>query len=239
MRRLALAAAGAAALAGCGGEPGTERSLRVSAAASLKTAFESCAPNARLSFGGSDELAAQIRRGAKPDVFAAANTTLPEQLAAAGRLEKPEVFAGNRLVIAVPVQSRIRALSDLGRRGLRLAIGDADVPVGEYTRQVLARDPGGDAVRANVRSEEPDVGGIVAKVAQGAADAGFVYATDVEAAQGRLRGIELPPALRPDIAYALGVVQDAAHRTEARKFVRSVRSGRCAAALRRAGFTAP
>ena len=38
----------------------------------------------RLSFAGSDELAAQIRRGVKPDVYAAANTALPED-AARGR----------------------------------------------------------------------------------------------------------------------------------------------------------
>ena len=37
------------------------------------------------------------------------------------------------------------------------------------------------AILANVRSEEPDVGGITAKLTQGAVDAGFLYVTDVEA----------------------------------------------------------
>ena len=47
----------------------------------------------RFSFAGSDELAAQIRKGVKPDVFAAANTKLPEALAKEGRVETPVVFA--------------------------------------------------------------------------------------------------------------------------------------------------
>ena len=38
----------------------------------------------RLSFAGSDELAAQIQQGAQPDVYAAANTKLPDQLHAEG-----------------------------------------------------------------------------------------------------------------------------------------------------------
>ena len=79
----------------------------MSAAASLKSAFTEYGEqfqdaDARFSFAGSDELAAQIEQGVKPDVFAAANTKLPDALYAKGLVEKPTVFAGNRLVLAVP-----------------------------------------------------------------------------------------------------------------------------------------
>ena len=43
-----------------------------------------------------------------------------------------------------------------------------------------------------MRSNEPDVAGVVGKVAQGAVDAGFVYVTDVEATEGKLKAIDLP-----------------------------------------------
>ncbi len=83
--------------------------LTVSAAASLKQAFTEygkrfSGASARFSFAGSDELAAQIRQGVKPDVYAAANTKLPEELHAEGLVEMPTVFAGNRLVLAVTAQ---------------------------------------------------------------------------------------------------------------------------------------
>src|SRR5688572_23692479 len=105
MRTIAvLLATCALALAGCGGD---DETLTVSAASSLKTAltdygatFEDA--TARFSFAGSDELAAQIRKGARPDVFASANTKLPDELYEEGLAEKPVTFAGNRLVLAVP-----------------------------------------------------------------------------------------------------------------------------------------
>ena len=52
----------------------------------------------RFSFAGSDVLAAQIQQGARPDVFASANTTYPDELYQEGLVEKPVVFAANRLV---------------------------------------------------------------------------------------------------------------------------------------------
>ena len=90
------------ALAGCGDDEETAKPrLTVSAAASLKGAFEEYAKSfdaagVRYSFAGSDELAAQIRQGVKPDVYAAANTKLPDRLYEDGLVEKPTVFAGER-----------------------------------------------------------------------------------------------------------------------------------------------
>jgi molybdate transport system substrate-binding protein len=248
-RSAALATAGLAlALAGCGGSGGGGRpALVVSAATSLKQAFTSYgggfAPaHVRLSFGGSDELAAQIRAGAAPDVFASANTKLPQALFAAGKVDRPVVFAGNRLVIAVPANStKVRSLSDLARPGVQLAIGSPTVPIGAYTRKVLTRLPPARAraVLANVKSEEPDVGGIVGKVAEGAADAGFTYVTDVRAAGGRLRAVPIPAGLEPQVAYGVAVVRGTHHPEQARAFVRGLLSGAGRQALLRAGFQPP
>jgi molybdate transport system substrate-binding protein len=195
----------------------------------------------RLSFAGSDELAAQIRQGVKPDVYAAANTELPDDLRRRGLLEEPVRFATNELVLAVAKGSDIHSLSDLTRTDTKLAIGSASVPIGSYTRETLAKLPRGEerAILARVRSNEPDVKGIVGKVAQGAADAGFVYVTDVDAAAGKLRAIGLPAELRPTVVYAAGVVVGAREPERARGFVRGLVSGTCARALRPAGFGPP
>ena len=234
------------AVAGCGGEPSGPR-LTVAAAASLKQpltdygdSFEGA--DVRLSFAGSDQLAAQIRAGARPDVYAAANTALPDALFAEGLVERPVRFASNQLVVAVPAEgARVKRFEDLGRNGVTIATGSSSVPVGSYTNQALTRIPlrRRRPIVRNIRDREPDVSGIVAKVAQGAVDAGFVYATDVKALGGKLRAVELPERLQPDIAYAAAVVRGTQHPDEATRFLRDLVRGDGAHALKRAGFLAP
>ena len=245
MKALVVALA-ALALAGCGSASDASTGpLVVSAAASLQKAFTSYGfdgGDVRFSFAGSDQLAAQIRQGVKPDVFASANTKLPQQLYAAGLVEKPTVFAGNRLVLAVPASAqKVTSLKDVEQPGVKLAIGSATVPVGSYTRKVLAGLSAAERakVMANVRSEEPDVKGIVGKLTQGAVDAGFVYITDVRAAKGALRAIELPAALKPSAAYGIAVVKGARHVAAAKRFIAGLLHGAGERALRGAGFEPP
>jgi molybdate transport system substrate-binding protein len=258
MRRLLGAAAVVATLAlvpaGCGSGDDSSTSsssssgrLVVSAAASLQKAFTQYGEQfdrgrVRFSFAGSDELAAQIRQGVKPDVFASANTKLPDQLFAAGLVSKPTVFAGNRLVLAVPAKgARVTSLAGVEQPGVKLAIGSATVPIGSYTHMVLDRLPTDSKKRilANVRSEEPDVKGIVGKLTQGAVDAGFVYVTDVTATKGKLKAIELPAELKPSAAYGAAVVKGAKHPDDARKFIAGLVNGQGQSALRAAGFESP
>ncbi len=244
---VATIAAAITTLAGCGDSSGTEKDqLLVSGASSLTDAFTAYgkdfgAADVKLSFAGSDELAAQIRAGAGPDVYAAANTDLPDQLNADGLAGKPVVFASNRLVLAVPPSSEIRSVADLARPGTKLAIGSPSVPIGSYTRTVLSRldAPERDAILSKVRSEEPDVAGIIGKLTQGAVDAGFVYATDVEATGGRVKAIRLPARLQPSVAYGAAVITGASHPEEAAQFIDGLVSGQGAVALRKAGFEAP
>ena len=259
MRRLLLVvlAALVAVVVGCGGvvvnrtttTAGTARAdaggpLLVSAASSLTDAFERYAKqfddgDVRFSFAGSDELAAQLRQGITPDVFASANTSLPPALHDDGLVGPPRVFAANRLVLAVPARgSDITSIDDLERAGVKVAVGSATVPIGAYTHKVLdglAADARA-KILANVRSEEPDVKGIVGKLTQGAVDAGFVYVTDVAATHGALKAIELPASLRPSAAYAVAVVDGARHPSAARRFIDGLIDGTGQTALRDAGF---
>jgi molybdate transport system substrate-binding protein len=235
-----------AALAGCGGSD--QQELRVSAASSLQDAFTEYAAQAfpddhvRQSFAGSDALAAQIEQGARPDVFASANTAYPEALFEKGLVEKPIVFARNRLVLAVPAGSDLRSLADAAAPGTSVVIGDPEVPIGSYTREVLGRLPAPEsaAILENVRSQEPEVASIVGKLTEGAADAGFVYFTDVSAAGARLRAIPLPASLQPDVAYGVAVVRNAPDPELAKRFVRGLMpGGKAASLLGQAGFLPP
>jgi molybdate transport system substrate-binding protein len=233
---------------GQSGEAAEPTRLVVSAAASMTEALEACAPkfgatehaDVKLSFAGSDELAAQIRQGAKVDAYAAANTRLPDELYDEDLLGQPVEFATNEFVLAVPEDSDIDSVEDLTKEGTKIVIGSESVPIGEYTRETLAKLPPDQEkeILANVRSNEPDVKGIVGKLTQGAADAGFVYVTDVNATNGELKAIELADALEPRVTYAAGVVTEAEQPELAQELVDGLTEGACADALQEAGFGA-
>ena len=228
----------ALALAGCGG--GDDDALVVYAAASLTEVFEQLAPEARFNFAGSDELATQLREGADADLYAAASPRYPRELAAEGVVERPVVFATNRLVAVVPRDNpaAIHALADVARPGVRLVIGGEGVPVGDYTRELLAK-VGRTDVLERVVSEEEDVKGVLGKVRLGEADAGFVYATDARAASGDVAVIELPAAVQVPIEYPVALVRGTKRTDTARAFVSLLQSTRGRAELRAAGFGVP
>ncbi len=248
-----LAAAILALLAGCGGSDdptgsgGGGGKLVVSAASSLGDVFVEYAKSfsdadIKQSFAGSETLAAQIEQGARPDVFAAADTEYPNQLYRKGLVEKPQIFAGNRLTIAVPEDSVITSIDDLTKPGTKIVIGAKSVPVGSYTLEVLDRRPAAQRkeILDNVVSEEPEVAAVVGKVVQGAADAGFVYITDAKAAADQLKTILIPASLQPDAAYGVAILKDAPNPGLARKFVAGLFApGAGATELREAGFLPP
>jgi molybdate transport system substrate-binding protein len=237
-------------LAGCGssGDDSTagDGSLVVLGASSLTEAVGEYAESfagadVKTSFAGSDQLAAQIRQGAGADVFLSADTDYPAELFKEGLVEKPRRFAANALVIAVPADSNLYSFSDLARPGTKIVIGDPSVPVGSYTRTVLERLPTAprEAILGNVRSEEPEVSSVIAKIEQGAADAGFVYVTDAESAGDAVKTIEIPADLQPEVTYAGAVVADSGNPGAAEEFLDGLISGEGAEDLKRAGFLPP
>ena len=214
--------------------------LTVFAAASLTNVFPQIDGSQRYSFAGSNTLAAQITQGAPADVFASANTTLPWQLYAKGLVTKPIVFARNSLVLIVPRSNpaHIHSVSDLRKPDVKLVIAAPGVPVGDYTLKVLQNLKLTDALD-NVVSREPDVRGVLAKVALGEADAGFVYSTDARTVPGKVQTIRIPGWAKPVIAYAAAAVRSSPHLAAAQAWVKGLRSKAAQAKLLAAGFLPP
>ena len=242
MRRALLAFA-LVALAGCGGAAGggdTNDHATVFAASSLTEVFPQIDPAATYNFAGSDDLATQITEGAPADVFAAASTKYPDQLYDEGLVDKPEVFATNRLVLIVPKDNPagIQSVDDLRNPDVRLVIGAEGVPIGDYTRTVL-ENMGATDVLDQVVSDEDDVKGVVGKVSLGEADAGFVYVTDVKPVEDKVTAIELPAEAQAKVQYEIAVVKDAPHHDAAHQFVEQVLSEDGQAKLQAAGFGPP
>jgi molybdate transport system substrate-binding protein len=227
--------------------------LRVSAAASLTDAFRELAAayershpglTVELNFAGSQVLQTQIEHGARVDVFASADLAHAQALAKAGLLGPHRVFARNRLVVARPAgEGKVRRLEDLARPGIRLVVAGPSVPAGRYTAEALGKMSAGPfgagfrtSVEANVVSQETNVRAVLAKVALGEADAGFVYATDLVGARG-VAAIDIPEACNVIAEYPIGILRESAAPAEAAAFVDFVLSADGQAVLGRHGFT--
>ena len=215
--------------------------ITVYAATSLTQVFPHINRAPRYSFAGSDQLATQIRAGAPADVFASASPRQAELLYHDGLLRKPVVFATNKLTVIVPSSNpaTIHSVYDLRRHGVKVIVGTPTVPVGAYTRQVLDSLGITSDVTANVVDQEPDVKSIVAKIALGEGDAGFVYKTDARPAGTKVRSILIPRWAQPPIRYEIGIVKASKHRAAAAGFIKRVTSLRGRRLLVQAGFGLP
>lgn len=229
-----------------------EHHLVVFAAASLRDAFSSLEASFRrahpdvdltLEFAGSQELRTQLEHGAQADVFASADQRQMDQLARARLVSNPAVFALNAPVIVVSKGSApaIRSFEDLPS-AVRIVIGSPEVPIGRYTLQILDRAGarfGKDfrtRVEANVVSRELNVRQVLNKVSLGEAQAGIVYRTDANAAEGRVTVVSIPSDINVIAEYPIALVAAAPHPQLARAWIDLVLSEEGQAVLRNAGF---
>lgn len=235
MRASLAALAAVTLLSGCGGGDDQSNELIVFAAASLSEVAPAIDPDATVVLGGSNELAAQIRDGADADVFLSASLAPLEELRDGGLVAEPAAFASNRLVLVVPADnpSGTTTLAGLNRAGVKLVLGAEGVPAGDYAREALAA-AGLEEALAQVVSLEDDVRGVLSKVALGEADAGIVYATDVEAAADEVQAIAIPDEYQPMIRYYAALVEPTS--AEALAYVDTLRGAEGERTLRAAGF---
>lgn len=198
--------------------------LNVYAAASLTETFPRIDKKPKYNFAGSNQLAQQIRQGAPADVFAAASPKDPTALYNEGLIEKPVVFAYNKLVVIVPKSNpgRITSVYHLQRPGTKVVIGQVGLPIGDYTRLILKNLGISKAVLKNVKSNEPDVKSIVGKVVLGEADAGIVYRTDVNPVSAKVSFFRFPTWSQPPVRYLIAVVKSSNNKPAARAFVKRV-----------------
>ena len=215
--------------------------ITVFAASSLTTVLPRIDSGVRYSFAGSDSLELQIRNGAPADVFASASPAQVEALFRGHLVSRPRWFATNTLVVIVPRANpaHIRSVFDLRKPGVKVVVGNPTVPIGVYTRRVLARLRVRSAVLANVVSETIDVKGVVAAVALGQADAGFVYRTDARAVAGKVQTVPIPARAQPQVRYEIAVVAASSKRTAAASYVQKVLSPLGRKTLVAAGFGVP
>lgn len=208
----------AAALAAAG--PAAADEISVFAAASLTEALEEAAKGfegatrhkVSFNFGGSNDLARQIRAGAPADLFFSADLAQMQALEQDGRVspvDRIDVLS-NALAVVVPADSKakIASAADLLTLG-KLALANPEaVPAGVYAKQYLQAGGAWDAVRGKV-VPTLDVRAALAAVEAGHVDAGIVYRTDAAVSKRARVAFEIPRERGPRIVYPLSLVQGA------------------------------
>jgi len=224
----------------------------VSAAASLKNAFEEIGalyatstggPGPAFNFGASGDLMAQIKGGAPVDVFASAAAKDMDVLETEGSLLPGTRinFAANEVVLVVPsAATGVTSFADLTKPVVaRIAVGNPKtVPAGRYAEEVFASVGITEAVRPKLVLAE-NVRQVLDYVARAEVDAGVVYATDAAIRPQDVKVAAIAPSgSHKPVIYPIAVLRGAPHSEAAKTFVAAVRSEPGQAILARYGFKA-
>jgi molybdate transport system substrate-binding protein len=227
--------------------------LNVSAAASLTAAFQTLGdqfhaanPNVKVvfNFAGSNTLATQITQGAPFNVFASADTQTMDKVTA--DVNAPVTFAHNQVAVIIPASNpaHIATLKDLANPGVKIAVADPSVPVGNYTLEVLnnmAASPEYGpsyeaAVKKNFVTQETSVSGVSTKVQTAEVDAGYVYVTGGLAAGAKVKILNIPAQFNVKAVYPIATNKSGSNASTAQSFVDYVLSDPGQATLAKYGF---
>ena len=236
---------------GCKDSQLDQNTLNIYAASSLteafqdlKQKFELIYPKTKilLSFSGSQVLRLHIDQGADADIFASANPKHMKALILAGKIQKSQIFAHNKLVLIVPLNnpSKIKSLGDLAKAS-RIVIATKNVPVGSYTYKMLSHSElklgktFKKMVLSHIVSKENNVRLVRAKVELGEADAAIVYQTDAIASK-RVLLIPIPSPINVLASYPIGIVKKSRKPTLAKQWINFVFSQKGRLILSKRGF---
>ena len=232
-------------------QPRSTHEITVSAAISLKNAFEDIGkifkqknPGVKLvfNFGASGDLARQIEAGAPVDVLASAAQKDMDDIDRKGLLaaNSRKDFTGNTVVLVKPVNSTIKlsSLKDLQKGEVKkIAIGNPKtVPAGRYAEEGLRHFNLWDAVKDKLIFAE-NVRQVLDYVAKDEVDAGLVYSTDAMVRSKEVKVVmKLPEGSHQPVVYPIGVIKGTREELLSRAFVDLVISAEGQKVLNKYGF---
>jgi molybdate transport system substrate-binding protein len=247
----------AISLSGCGSKPPSTadsssrhppaNSIMVFAAGPLKPPFtllagkfqmENPSVTINFDFATSAELANKLAQGAKADVFASADSAQMDTVVKADLASRDPVnFASNTLVIVTAPgdPKQLRSFADLAKPDVRVAVCQASAPCGAGV-QHIEDDTG---VHLNPVSEDSVGAAVLARVTDGAADAGLVYLNDAHKAGDTVGTVRFPEADQAVNIYPIVALRNAAQPALAQKFVELVTGATGQQVLSQAGFAEP
>lgn len=225
----------------------------------IKTDYEAQHKDITLTynFDSSGTLKTQIQEGATCDVFISAaqkqmdqldaskdNTANPEQLDFINSDSRMDLLE-NKVVLVVPENNpkNINSFDDLKSKlesgDVLLAMGNSDVPVGQYTQKILQywgldekalADAGEITYGSNVKE-------VTTQVSEGSADCGVVYYTDAYSAGLKIVS-EATEEMCGKTIYPAAVMKNSEHPEQAQEFLAYLSSDAAAKVFEKVGFAA-
>ena len=251
---LALAAAAALTLTACSSKP-KEVELHIFAAASMTETmdqiienYKSEVPNVTIipTYDSSGTLLTQIQEGADCDLFISAaqaqmNTLYEEGgLLADTRLDLLE----NKGALSAPdgnpkgIESFDQLAKLLKSGDVMLAMGNSDVPVGQYTQKIFAfygLDEDAMAT-AGVLTYGSNVKEVTTQVSEATVDCGIIYGTDAASA-GLTVADTATAEMCGQVIYPAAVLGNSQHPDEAKAFLAYLQTDACAQIFEGVGFS--
>ena len=236
--------------------------LYVFAAASLEESlnevidlYKEAAPDVTVvaTYNSSGTLKTQIQEGADCDVFLSAAPKQMNQLDAEGGAENTEGLdlvdhstrldlLENKVSLAVPEGNpkgiaSFDQLSELLQSGdVFLAMGNSDVPVGQYTQKIFAYYGLDEAAIASCLTYGSNVKEVTTQVSEGAVDCGVIYATDAFSA-GLTVVDEATAEMCGQVIYPAAVMKNSAHPDAAKAFLDFLSTDDAMACFKAVGFS--
>ena len=248
-----------------GGETAEPVELTVFAAASLTETlnqiaedYKAVAPAVTLTFNfeSSGTLKTPIQEGAVCDLFLSAGQKQMDQLdASADASVNTEgldfVLAGsridlleNKVTLAVPegnpkgIDSFDSLAEHLEAGDILLAMGNSDVPVGQYTQKILTWYGLDETELANAGciTYGTNVKEVTTQVSEGSVDAGIIYCTDAFS-DGLTVVDEATPEMCGQVIYPAAVLNTSEHQEEAQAFLDYLSTDDAMAVFEEVGFS--
>ena len=221
--------------------------------------YKAVEPNVSLvfNFDSSGTLKEQIEQGAACDLFISAGQKQMNQLDSTA---DPEVSTDgldfveqgtrinlleNKVVLVVPednpknINSFDDMIAGLKDGSILLAMGNSDVPVGQYTQKILAyyELDEEELAKAGTITYGTNVKEVTTQVSEGAVDCGIIYCTDAFSA-GLTVVDNATKEMCGQVIYPAAVLNVSIHKEEAQAFLDYLKTDEPMAVFEKVGFAA-